>query len=485
MTKELRRLSILMLLMFLALFASTSVIQVVQAENLADNPYNRRTLLDSFEIQRGSLVAGGTIIANSVPVRDDYRYQRVYADAEMWAPITGYTNPVLQSSTSLEKALNKELSGTSSGGFFTRLERLISGQPAQGSNVLLSLDPKIQKAAYDALGSYKGSIVVSQPKTGRILAMVSKPSFDTNLIASHDSAKALEDYSALEKDPNKPLVNRAIGGDLYPPGSTFKILVAAAALESGEYTVDSKLPNPKEYRLPGSTAVVRNAWNDTCGPGEETTLSEAIIRSCNVPFAELAVKLGNEKIRATAEKFGYNHEFSIPLAVTPSTYPQLTESSQVGLTGFGQGKVTSTPLEVAMTTAGIANGGVVMEPRLVDRVVASDLSVEQNFENVEFARALSEESAKAITEQMRKGVQNGAATGARIDGIDVAGKTGTAENGPGAPYTLWFTGFAPADDPEIAIAVVIEDGGGRGQSGSGNSIAAPVAKKVMEAVLGK
>ena len=314
--------------------------------------------------------------------------------------------------------------------------------------------------------------------------MVSTPGFDTNLLATHDVAAANETYDQLVDDPSNPLYNRAIAGDLNAPGSTFKLVVAAAAYASGDYTPESTLPNPARYQLPESNNTVANAWGGTCGPGETVTIAEAIRLSCNIPMAELAVKLGDDRIREMAEKFGWNQTFATPLESTASSYPRALNDPQTALSGFGQGQVTATPLQVAMLAAGIANDGVVMNPRLVDTVIGNDLSVVRSYENTEFGRALEPDVADEITSAMVASVSNGAAQGARIDGVDVAGKTGTTENDD-KPYTLWFTGFAPADDPTVAVTVLVEDGGGQGQSGSGDTIAAPIAKKVIEAVLGR
>ncbi|WP_311245690.1 penicillin-binding transpeptidase domain-containing protein [Microbacterium sp. WCS2018Hpa-23] len=484
MTKELRRLSIVMLFMFISLFAATSWIQVVEADALGQNSHNKRTLLDSYEIQRGSIIVDDVAIASSTPSDDTYQFQRVYTDAAMWAPVTGYFNPALQSATGIERAMNADLSGTGSSAFFAEIERILSGQPQSGFSVELSLDTAAQTAAYQALEGLNGAVVAIEPKTGRILAMASTPGFDTNQLATHDADAANATYDQLVDDPAKPLSNRAIAGDLNPPGSTFKLVVAAAAYESGNWTPDSTLPNPARYTLPGSTNTVANAWGGACGNGDTVTISEAIRLSCNIPMAELAVELGDDAIREMAEKFGFNKSFSTPLESTPSSYPRALDDAQTALTGFGQGQVTATPLQIAMLSAGIANDGVVMNPRLVDTVIGNDLSVVRAYDDSEFGRAFDGTIADQITASMVASVSNGAAQGARIDGVDVAGKTGTTENG-NKPYTLWFTGFAPADDPEVAVAVLVEDGGGQGQSGSGDTIAAPIAKKVIEAVLGR
>ncbi|GAA3752624.1 penicillin-binding transpeptidase domain-containing protein [Microbacterium kribbense] len=485
MTKELRRLTIIMLLMFLALFGSTSVIQVVQADSLAQNQNNKRAMYDSFDVQRGSIIASGSAIAYSTPSKDVYSWQRQYVDPLMWAPVTGYYNPVLQSRTGIEKALNQQLSGTGSSQFLTRVEQIVTGQPARGSNVMLSLDAKVQKAAYEALGKLRGAVIAIQPKTGRILAMVSSPGFDPNILAAHNANAVNAAYDKLNADPTHPLYNRAIGGDLDPPGSTFKLVTVSAALASGQFTPQSKLPNPVRYTLPGTTTSISNDTRTTCGPGKDVTIADALRLSCNIPMAELAVKVGGDAIRAEAEKYGFNTSFDLPLPSTPSSYPPPTDSAQTALTGFGQGKVTATALQMAMVSAGIANGGVVMKPRMVDEVVGPDLSVQEKFDNAEYGRALDPALNAELVRMMVANVSDGVATNARIDGVAVAGKTGTAQNGDNNPFSLWFTGFAPAEDPQVAVAVVVENGGGVGQSGSGNSIAAPIVKKVMEAVLGK
>jgi peptidoglycan glycosyltransferase len=486
MTKELRRLSIVILFMFLALFASTTIIQVVQADALAQNSHNTRAHYDSYQVQRGSIIASGSAIASSVPSKDVYAWQRVYADGKLWAPVTGWFNPALGSASGIEKAMNGALGGTAGSLFIARIEQILTGQPPRGQNVELSLDATVQKAAFDALGNLQGAVIAIEPKTGRVLAMVTSPTYDANTLASHDTKAVNAAYDALDADPAHPLYNRAIGGDLNPPGSTFKLVTASAALASGKYTPQSTLPNPAVFQLPQSSAVVHNDTGGTCGPGDTVTIADALRLSCNIPMAELAVQLGDETIRAEAEKYGFNKSFDIPLASTPSTYPRsIQDDAQTALSGFGQGKVLASPLQMAMVSAGIANGGVVMNPRMVDRVINPDLSVQQTFGNTEFGRALDADLDAEMVQMMVANVSDGIATNARIDGVDVGGKTGTAENGPDKPYTLWFTGFAPAENPQVAVAVVVENGGGKGQSGSGNTIAAPIAKKVMEAVLGR
>ncbi|WP_405374606.1 MULTISPECIES: peptidoglycan D,D-transpeptidase FtsI family protein [unclassified Microbacterium] len=483
MTKQLRRLSVVVLFMFVSLLVATSWIQVGIAGQLAENTENRRTLYDSYEVQRGTIFAGSTAIATSEPSDDLYSWIRTYPDAEMWAPVTGFINPVLRSSTGLEQAMNAALAGSGSQQFLTRLDQIVSGQPPRGSNVLLSLDPAVQKVAYDSLDGLEGAVVAMEPDTGRILALATSPSYDTNQLASHNSSAVNSAYQGLVDDPLDPLFNRAIGGALDPPGSTFKLVMVATALSSGEYTPESTFDNPATFRLPGTDNILHNFDRGTCGPGETVTLETALRLSCNIPMAELALELGDDAIREQAQKFGFNSGFEIPLDVTASIYPEQLDEPQTALSGIGQSDVQATPLQMAMVSAAIANGGIVMNPRMVDRVVASDLTVQDEPADTQFGEAMSAENAATLTQLMIGNVENGAASGARIDGVDVAGKTGTAEHNPGDPYTLWFTGFAPAENPEVVVAVMVQNGGGLGQDGTSNGIAAPIAKRVIEAVL--
>lgn len=484
MNKELKRVSIVVLLMFCALFVSTSVLQVGAADQLNADSRNSRTLYDAYDVQRGAILVAGQPVAESVASSDTYRYQRTYPQGPLYSAVTGFF-PVSGAPTGIEGAMNSELSGTSNADFLERLNNLITGKHPQGNSIETTIDPVVQKAAYDALGSLQGAVVVTEPKTGRILAMVSKPDFDPNTLAVHDNAKVDAAYKQLLDADGNPLVNKAIT-DVNPPGSTFKLVTTSTAFEAGGLTPDTTFPNPATLTLPGSSATVHNASRTTCGSGDQVSIATAQILSCNVPMAELAMQLGGSDLKDQAEKYGFNHEFSVPMKASVSKYVDHgSDKAQVGLTGFGQGTTTATALQMAMVSGGIANDGMVMSPTLVDSVITPNLSVKKPFEATEFGRAISKQTAQTETDLMVEGVAHGVAGNARIDGVDVAGKTGTAEMGGSKPYTLWFTGFAPAKNPKYAIAVVVENGGGRGQDGDGNSVAAPVAQKVLEAVLNK
>lgn len=482
MNKELKRVSIVVLAMFLALFTSTSIIQVVTADSLAADGRNTRTLYASYSAERGPILVDGQPIAISVPTNDEYKFQRTYPNPFLYAPITGYFT-LNQGNTGIEGELNDYLSGTSNSQFLDQINAILTGQNPKGASVELTIDPVAQQAAWDALGDLQGAVIAINPKTGEILAMVSKPTFDPNAFAVHDTDQVIETYEALLADPSGPLFNRTLAGALNPPGSTFKLVVAAAALESGGYTPASEFPNPAQLPLPQSDNVITNSGGDLCGGTPTVSIAVALSLSCNIPFAEIGQALGSQAIREQAIRFGFNEEIAVPLVSTPSIYPRALDEPQTMLSAFGQSSVRASPLQMAMVSMAIANGGSLMRPNLVENIMTADLRTLEQFEAQQFGQAMSPQTAAAIAEMMVQSVANGAASNARIDGVDVAGKTGTAENGEGDPYTLWFTGFAPANDPQVAVAVVVENGGGQGQSGSGNEIAAPIAKRVLEAVL--
>ena len=471
-----------MLIMFLALFAAATVIQVAQADSLASDSRNTRTLYDSFRAQRGPIMAGETVLAQSVPVDDDFRFLRQYTNPLVYAPVTGFFT-LNQGLSGIELSENSYLTGSNSSQFLEQLNSILTGRPTQGAAVTLTIRPDVQQAAWDALGNYQGAVVVTEVATGKILAMVSKPSFDPNLLAGHNFEAVIEYYNALDNDPAQPLINRPIGA-LNPPGSTFKLVTAAALLESGLYTPESTVENRVRLPLPGTDVEIRNSDGKTCGPGDQVTLFTAVSLSCNVPLAEFGMALGYKPIVDMAKKFGFNQTFDVPMTSARSYIPQVMDEPQTALAAFGQFDVRATPLQVALVSAAIANGGVEMYPTLIEGITASDLRPISSFTPREYSRPISAETAAQLTAMMQASVSNGAATNASIENVSVAGKTGTAENGPDEPYTLWFTGFAPADsEPKYAITVVVENGGGMGTTGYGNLIAAPIARAVLEAVL--
>jgi peptidoglycan glycosyltransferase len=481
--KELRRVSIVVLLMFVALFGSSTIIQVFQQDNLKADGRNSRTLYASFSAERGPILVDGEPIARSVPVDSEYKYQREYVDGPLYSAVTGYFT-LNQGNTGVEGALNDFLSGTANEQFLDQLNAILTGKNPRGAAVELTIDPAVQQAAWDALGNQKGAVVAIDPRTGGILAMVSKPTYDPSSLATHDPVAFKSTYDALLADADDPLINRTISGDLNPPGSTFKLVVTAAALENG-LTPDTAFPNPGTLTLPQSTAVITNAEGGACGGGATVTIATALRLSCNIPFAQLGLQLGYPAIAEQTREFGFGDDgLRIPMVVEPSVYPPTASDAELMLSAFGQASVRVSPLQMAMVSASVANGGQLMKPTLIESILAPDLTELQSFQPEVYSTPMSAQTAATMNQMMVQNVSNGAGSNARINGVDVAGKTGTAENGD-APYTLWFTGFAPANDPQVAVAVVVENGGGLGQSGFGNLVAAPIAKRVIEAVLNR
>jgi len=320
MNRQVRRVGLALTVMFIALFAIASSIQVVRTQSLYQDARNVRAAYETYKTQRGSILVGQEEIVVSGAVNDQYRFLREY-DSVLYSPVVGFFS-VFTGSAGIERSMNSLLAGQSSAQFFEQINALLDGNPVTGAAVELSLDPELQRAAWDALGNRKGAVVALEPATGRILAMVSKPTFDANLLAGHEYEPVNAAYRAYLEDEDRPLINRAIAGDLYHPGSVFKLVVAAAALESGRYSTTTTFENLADYRLPGTTTTIQNSSGKTCGEGTLVTLEQALIRSCNIPFAMLAVDLGQDRIRAQAELMGFSDDLAIPLSVTPSTYPK-------------------------------------------------------------------------------------------------------------------------------------------------------------------
>ena len=357
-----------------------------------------------------------------------------------------------------------------------------SGDQPTGASVELTVDPELQRTASELLQGRQGSIVALDPETGAILAMVSSPGYDPNALASHDSASVIAAAEQLNSDPAEPLVNRAIAGDLYAPASTFKIIDTVAALESGQYTTETQILNPQELPLPGTDVTLPNYVGGGCTARTQATLEFALEQSCNTPFASIALDLGEDAVRRAAQNFGYGESLSIPLQVTPSVFPEELNQSQLALSSIGQYDVRTTPLQVAMMSAAIANDGVMMKPQLVETVRSADLSVLDEFNPEQLRRSTSADVAGTVAELMVEVVEDGIAQRAAVPGVEVAGKTGTAEIGSEEGLNdAWFTGFAPADDPEVAVAVVFEDV----DVATGSTLTTTSAKQIFEAVLNK
>ena len=392
-----------------------------------------------------------------MPSDDKYKFQRIYPQPFKYAPITGYFSWYGQ--TGVERSQNSVLAGDDSRLFVTRLVDMLSNSDPKGGNVQLTVNAAAQDAAWEGLealpGDAQGAVVALEPTTGRVLAMASTPTFDPNKLASHDFGAVADLSKELNADPREPLINRAIGTTL-PPGSTFKLVTAAAAIESGNYDADSQVPGGYRFKLPQSTTTVGNYDGGNCG-GRRITLTQALQVSCNVTFLSLANELGVDAMADQAEAFGFNDTSLEDLGgQAESLYPRDLDPPQTALSGIGQSSVTATPLQMAMVVAAIANDGDVMRPYVVDEVRAANLSVLDRTDPQSISKAISSTTAEELTTMMVATVDSGTATPAQIPGVQVAGKTGTAQSTADRPPYAWFVSFAPADDPQVAVAVLVQ-----------------------------
>ena len=483
MNAPLRRLAGVIALMFASLLISVTWVQVVEADSLNNRPGNARALFKQFGRDRGPILVAGSPVAESVRVNDPYRFQRTYPGGAIYSNLTGYYS-VVYGTTQLEATEDELLSGTADRLFYTRIGQLLTGDQPQGASVELTINPRVQQVAWNAMQGMRGAVVALNPQTGDVIAMVSTPGYDPALMAEHDTTKVRANRAKLLADPNRPLDNRAIAGTQYPPGSVFKLVTAATALSSGKFTPDSVLPGPAELPLPGTTTTLPNDFPGACTPSGTITMADALRISCNTAFGSLGMQVGDDALRAQADKFGFGQDLSIPLPVTPSFFPAQASAAETAQCAIGQFDVRVTPLQIAMITSAIANHGVLMRPNLIRTVRAgSNLEVIDRPTPQRFGSPISAQVASQLTQMMTQVVDAGTGVRAQISGVEVAGKTGTAQHGVDQPPHAWFTSFAPAENPQVAVAVVVEDGGGLGDAASGGRVAAPIAKQVMEAVI--
>ncbi|GAA1791811.1 MAG: penicillin-binding protein 2 [Actinobacteria bacterium] len=483
MNAPIRRLSVLATMLFAMLLLSTTWIQFAKAREINAKPDNRRTLLASYNRERGSIIVAGEAIARSSASTDELKWERSYPLGELYAHVTGYYSFIYGAGGGIEGADDDLLSGRSDKLFYRRVSDLLTGKAPVGASLELTINPAAQQAADKALGDQRGAVVALDPKTGAILAMVSHPSYDPALLASHNLGAVEKNWLRLLKDEGNPMINRAIAGNLYPPGSTFKLVTAAAALESGDYTQDSRIPGPAALTLPGVEKPLPNHDGQACGANDETTLLHALEISCNTAFAALGMKLGPDALQEQAAKFGFGKVLNVPMRVTASSVPTGMNEPNTAQAAIGQYDVRTTPLQMAMVAAAIGNGGEVMSPYLVRRVLGSQLQTIDEASPKSLGEAVSTSTARQLTTMMEAVVSQGTGRAAQIGGVQVAGKTGTAQHKVGAAPHAWFVSFAPASDPKVAVAVVVEDGGSAGSEAAGGSVAGPIAKAVMEAVI--
>ena len=474
MNRPIRRVAVVAALMFFALLANITYFPLVRADGLANDPANRRVRDAQFAQNRGAILVGNTPIATSKPTKGTFAYQRVYADGPLWAPVTGYYSYEF-GRTGLEQSYNAELAGTSASQFFTRITDAISGKQPRGASVITTLNAKAQQAAWDALGSKQGAVVALNYRTGAVLAMVSKPSYDPNRLADVDLGKASEAWKSLKDAAGAPMANRATN-EIYPPGSTFKLVTAAAALEDG-MSPDTQVDAPTKLKLPQTNIYLTNETN--CG-GTRITLTRALEVSCNTAYATVGLALGADKLRAQAETFGFDKALGSDFPAATSKFPASPDRPQTALSAIGQYDVAASPLQMAMVAAGIANGGVVMRPFVVQEVRSPSLQVLTSTSPKELGQAMSSEHAQQLQQMMRAVVTSGTGTRAQVPGVTIGGKTGTAQTSPQRPPYAWFVGYAR--QPDVAIAVFIESADIPRTDIAGGSLAGPVFAAVVKAL---
>jgi peptidoglycan glycosyltransferase len=468
----LRRVAISVLVLFTLLIINVNYIQVVRADKLREKSSNTRVMAAEYDRERGSIVVAGNEIAHSVPTEGRLKYLRQYSEGEIYGPVTGYYS-LVYNKTGLERAENDLLSGSDPRLTLRRLADLFTGRDPAGGNVELTLDPAVQKAAMTGLEGVTGAVVALDPSTGAILGLASTPTYDPNQLSSHDPA-AIRAYR--EQLTDDQLTNQAIS-ERYSPGSIFKVIVSAAALASGKYSPDTAVPAPDLLTLPGTSTTMENFGGESCNGGADQPLTDALTISCNTAFAQLGIDLGEDRIREMAEAFGIDEQgFDMPLKVVPSKLGDIENDAQLGISSIGQQDVQLTPMQAAMIASAIANHGSLMKPYLVDQVQAPDLTVIDKTDPEKMGQPVSKEVAGQLTRMMTSVVDHGTGRRARIDGVGVAGKTGTAENS--ADDHNWFIGFAPADNPKIAVAVFVRNGGS-----TGGDLSAPIARTVIQAYL--
>jgi len=485
MNRQVRRVAAVILVAFLALLAAPLYWQVLAADRLANDPRNTRVLIKEYGVERGKMVLadGRTVVAESVRTRDrqdPLEYVRRYPEGQRYGMVTGFYS-LVYGRTLAEQEFNSYLLGRAPEQFAQNVTDLLTARSTPGGTLMLTIDPAAQQAAEAALGQRKGAVVALDPKTGAVLAMTTFPRYDPNALSSHNPEQIRRNWERLIDDPNDPLLNRATGG-LYPPGSTFKVVTAAAALEDG-VSLNDQLPSPTVFDVPQTSADIRNFGGSSCGAGT-LTLPQALRISCNTTFAALGVKVGDTKLADEAEKFGLNQDspYQVPPAAE-SSIPTEQDVPATAQSAIGQRDVRVSPLQMASIAATVANGGRRMAPFVVSRVVSDKGDEVRRFEGEDLGQAIPAQVANDLKDMMRLVVEQGTGTAAQIPGLQVAGKTGTAQHAQGKAPHAWFIGFTEQNDRAIAVAVVVEEGGDLGSEATGGRVAAPIAKQVMEAYL--
>jgi penicillin-binding protein A len=507
MDRQIRRLGFAFVGLFAILFAQVAYVQVFASERIAADPANAaRQIRAEYSVERGQILAADerTVLAKSVPNPDQgsiYRFLRVYPGGALYGQLTGYYSRIYGYS-GLESAMNPYLSGTA-GEFTTQnLTDIILGRPKVGGTVVTTIQPALQRAAKTALGSHLGAVVAMDPRNGNVLAMWSNPSYDPAQLSIGTNDQITAAWNSLLDDPNKPLVSKAFQ-ELYLPGSTFKLITASAALENG-WEPEKLWDNPHQLDLPQSSATLKNFGDELCNGGSaKVSMLEAFTESCNVTFGKIGLELGADKLSHQAFAYGWCPilpptqltcaEPTVPFTLPwePGRFPEpayfVDNQPKVALSAVGLDNDKQNPLQLALEAATIANGGAMMEPKLVTEVRDSSGRTIKTFADTVYGHPISPQTAAAMREMMISVVQSGTGTEAQIPGWTVAGKTGTSTNcglepNCTTPPNAWFTAFAgpPDQTPRIVVAAIVIDGGSLGSEATGGRVAAPIVKQVIE-----
>lgn len=474
MNNAIRRVSIVAALMFFALLANVTINYGFRSQGLLDDPNNRRVTDSQFNSPRGSILVGNTAVAQSVGVQGArFSLERRYPEGQLYAPVTGYFSYIYGRS-GLERTRNQELSGNDDSQFLTRLINGLSGKQTEGATVQTTINAKAQQAAWSALGGRTGAAVAIDYTTGAVLAWVSSPSYDPSQLSSTDLTASQQAWTTLNNDSTQPMLDRATQ-EIYPPGSTFKLVTAAAALENG-MTADTLVDSPVTLPLPDSDKSLPNAVN--CG-GTRITMDHALTVSCNTAFANIGMSVGSDKLRAMAEKFGFDSSLGGDVNPAKSTFPASLTQASLAMSSIGQYDVSASPLQMAVVAGAIANNGALMEPYVVSQVRDQNLSVLESHSPTVHSNPVSQSTATSLQQMMVHVVESGTGTAAQISGDTVGGKTGTAENLPGASDYSWFTGFDKQS--HVAVSVFLANPNEKGD-GTATGNATPAARTIFEAL---
>ena len=476
---QIRKVGVGLVMLFMAVFLQLNYVQIFAAEDIASNNANIRSLLREYSIQRGDILTlDGTRVAVSEPTGERLKYRRTYPEGELYAHVTGFYS-INYGNTRIESAYNDQLLGEAGVVSMQDIQDRFLGAGEEGDDVRLTIHSRLQEAARSALGSNTGAVVAMDPQTGEVRAMWSNPSYDPNPLASHSAREAKRHRSSLDPEsPSSPMVSIATSRG-YPPGSTMKVVTAAAALES-RYRPDSTFEDPAELELPQTDETLTNFTKTTCAGGR-IDLFTALEISCDTTFAIIGMEIP-EEVREVANEMGFNEPIPFDVGTEVSTFPEVGEDNKPfqAYIAIGQGDVVATPLQMALVASGVANGGAVPRPRLVREVIDPSGGIVERFQPETIGEAMSSDTAREVTRMMTAVVESGTGTAAQMPGVQVAGKTGTAQTVQGENPHTWFITFAPADDPQLAVAVIVENGGTFGSEATGGAVAAPIAKQIME-----